>query len=371
MVGRISWPLALAILAPVSCRSADPPPPAAASPEAEATAVSTPDPLVYRGQLMDVLPRDGIPSIDEPRFLAPGAADWLADREPVIALELGGVARAYPLQILTRHEIANDVLAGRPVAVTYCPLCNSGLVFDRHVRGRTLEFGVSGKLYRSALVMYDRQTDSLWTHFDGLAVQGPLTGTRLQALPSQILSFGEWREANPGGEVLSRRTGHPVAYGSNPYESYDSQEGPYAQFFTQAVNHRLPVMARVVGISGRGSPVAYPYRVLAARGRAGVLHHRGLVVFWRAGTASALDTEAIARGRDVGATGVFEARGRRFVARDGFLLDRKTGSRWSLTGRAVSGPLAETRLRPVPHLDGFWFAWQAYHPETLVYGVDA
>jgi hypothetical protein len=365
MVRRFIWPLALAALAATTCRAAEPP----TAPTDAPSAPATPDPLVYRGQLVDVLPRDGIPSIDEPRFVAPGAADWLSDREPVMALELGGIARAYPLQILTRHEIVNDVLAGRPVAVTYCPLCNSGLVFDRHVRGRTLEFGVSGKLYRSALVMYDRQTDSLWTHFDGLAVQGPLTGSRLEALPSQILSFGEWREANPGGEVLSRRTGHPVTYGSNPYESYDSQDGPYAQFFPQAVNYRLPAMARVVGISGRGSPVAYPYRALA-RGRAGVLHHRGLVVFWRAGTASALDTETIARGRDVGATGVFEARGRRFVARDGLLLDRNTGSRWSLTGRAVSGPLAGVRLRPVPHLDAFWFAWQGYYPETLVYGVD-
>lgn len=369
MLRRFRWPLTLAVLAAASCRAAEPPP-AAGPTESPAPATSTPDPLVYRGQLMDVLPRDGIPSIDDPRFVAPGRAGWLEDREPVISLEVGGVARAYPLQILTWHEIANDVLAGRPVAVTYCPLCNSSLVFDSRVEGRVLEFGVSGKLYRSALVMYDRQTDSLWTHFDGLAVQGPLTGTRLEVLPSQILSFGEWRATHPDGEVLSRRTGHPVSYGANPYESYDSQDGPYAQFFPQAVNHRLPAMARVVGVAGRGRPIAYPYRDLASGGRAAVLHHRGLVILWRAGTASALDAPAIARGRDVGATGVFEAGGRRFAARDGLLLDRETGSRWSVDGTAVSGPLAGARLRPVAHIDAFWFAWQAYHPETAVYGVD-
>jgi hypothetical protein len=339
-----------------------------------------PDPLVYRGQLVDVLPRDAIPSINDPRFVPPHEAErWLAGREPVVALEHGGVARAYPAQILTRHEIVNDVVAGRPVAITYCPLCNSAVAFDRDVDGRALEFGVSGKLYRSALIMYDRQTESLWTHFEGLAVQGPLTGTHLEVIPVQLLSFTQWRADHPDGEVLSRRTGFTVEYGTNPYEYYDRLDGPYEQFFRQAVNHRLPALARMVGVVIGSSQIAYPYRELSHPSGAGVVRDnlagRRIVVFWRSGVASALDTEQIARGRDVGASGVFlaEASGRTltFEARNGEIVDRETGSRWSVGGRATSGPLQGERLTPLPHLDAFWFAWQAYRPDTTVYGVDA
>lgn len=351
-----------------------------ASQEAEPSPTAEPDPLVYRGELVDVLPPDAIPSIDEPRFIAPEEAErWLAGREPVVALEVESQARAYPVQILTRHEIVNDVVAGTPVAVTYCPLCNSALVFKREVDGRVLEFGVSGKLYRSALVMYDRQTKSLWTHFDGLAVQGPLTGTRLEIVPAQLLSFDEWRRSQPVGQVLSRNTGHPVDYGTNPYEYYERQDGPYEQFFRQAVNYRLPAMARVVGVSIGGTDIAYAYRDLSDRHEGAMVVEdevggRRFVVFWTAGTASALDAPVIAEGRDVGATGVFVPSGDRrltFTVEGGRIVDRQTGSTWSVAGRAVAGSLEGARLDPVPHLDAFWFAWQAYKPDTLVYGVDA
>jgi Protein of unknown function (DUF3179) len=323
--------------------------------------------------MAQVLPKDAIPSIDDPRFVtAREATDWLAGREPVVSVEVNGDSRAYPVQILTRHEIVNDEVGDVPVAVTYCPLCNSALAFERRAGGRVLEFGTSGMLYRSALVMYDRQTDTLWTHFDGLAVNGPMTGTRLAILPTQLLSFDEWRRDHPDGLVLSRDSGHLVDYGTNPYENYDSQDGPYSQFFPQAVNYRLPAMARVVGASIGGEDVAYPYRDLSAPpAAAGVLHDRGVVIFWTAGTASALDAPAIANGRDVGATGVFEPRGRTFGVEDDKIVDRETGSTWSITGEAIDGLERGTRLKPVPHLDAFWFAWQAYRPDTLVYGVDA
>jgi Protein of unknown function (DUF3179) len=333
-----------------------------------------PEPLVYVGQMAQVLPKDAIPSIDDPRFISTREATrWLAGREPVISLEVDGDARAYPIQILTRHEIVNDVVGEVPVAVTYCPLCNSALAFEREAGGRVLEFGTSGMLYRSALVMYDRQTDTLWTHFDGLAVTGPLTGTRLTILATQLLSFDDWSRDYPDGRVLSP-TGHPADYGKNPYERYDSQEGPYSQFFPQAVNYRLPAIARVVGVTAGGQDVAYPYRDLADR-HAGtaVLNDRarGLVIFWRAGTASALDTPIIASGRDVGATGVFDSGGRAFAAEDGRIVDRETESRWSITGLATAGRAAGTQLRPIPHVDAFWFAWQAYRPDTRVYGAAA
>lgn len=336
---------------------------------------TSPDPLVYIGQMAQVLPKDAIPSIDDPRFVtAREATVWLAGREPVVSLEVAGDARAYPVQILTRHEIVNDEVGDVPVAVTYCPLCNSALAFEREAGGRILEFGTSGMLYRSALVMYDRQTGTLWTHFAGLAVNGPLTGSRLAILPTQLLSFDRWRRDYPDGRVLSPETGHPVDYGTNPYEGYDSQAGPYSQFFPQAVNYRLPPMARVVGVSAGGEDVAYPYRDLSPPDAgAGLLEDRGrgVVVFWMEGTASALDTPVIAEGRDVGATGAFDPDGRTFAIRDNRIVDRETGSTWSITGRAVEGPERGARLEPVVHLDAFWFAWQAYRPDTLVYGVDA
>lgn len=323
------------------------------------------------GDVIDVLPRDAIPSIDRPRFITPGEATWLSGREPVVALEIAGDARAYPVQIMTRHEIVNDEVGGRPVAVTYCPLCNSPIVWKRSVDDRILEFGVSGKLYRSALVMYDRQTGSLWTHFQGASFEGPLAGTRLGTVPAQMLSFGEWRSTFPDGLVLSRRTGFDVDYGENPYGGYDRGDGPYDSFFPEPVDGRLPAMHRVVGVPLEAGAVAYPYGELIDHEEGATVltdRARGLVIFWRAGTASALDTTRIAEGRDVGATGAFtplvDGRHMAFSVDDGVIRDTETGSAWSLSGLARSGPLRGARLRPRGHVDTFWFAWEAYYPDT-------
>jgi hypothetical protein len=349
--------------------------PGRASPEGGAPVEAVP--LVDKEDVIDVLPRDGIPSIDEPRFIRPEEATWVSGREPVVALEIAGDARAYPAQILTRHEIVNDVVGGRPVAVTYCPLCNSALVFERTVNGQVLEFGVSGKLYRSALVMYDRQTKSLWTHFQGVAFEGALSGTDLETVPAQMLSFEDWGSTYPSGRVLSRQTGFDVDYGTNPYAGYDTRDGPYEHFFGEELDPKLPAMQRVVGVPNRTGGIAYPYPELAGPAAGSTVladRTRQLVIFWRTGTASAVDSSEISSGRDVGATGVFspEVAGRTltFAAREGGFRDEQTGSTWSLSGIAQAGPLAGERLRPVEHLDTFWFSWAAYYPETEVYGGD-
>jgi hypothetical protein len=266
-------------------------------------------------------------------------------------------------------------VGGHPVAITYCPLCNSAVAFSRVVDERTLEFGVSGKLYKSALVMYDRQTNSLWLHFEGRAIQGPLTGTRLELIPVQLLAFGEWRRQHPRGSVLSRDTGHPRPYGENPYEYYDSKDRPYQSFFRGPISSRLHPMARVVGVTLGDTPVAYAYGRLAGGATSGVARHtvsgRELVVLWKAGTASALDQPRISNGRDVGASGVFvpivDGRTLTLEVRDGTFVDRETGSTWTLGGQAVAGPLKGERLETVPHLDTFWFAWWSHYPETRVY----
>jgi hypothetical protein len=327
--------------------------------------------------LVEVVPRDAIPSIDDPRFVPPTAARWLAGREPVISLEIHGDARSYPLQILTWHEIVNDVVGGVPVAVTYCPLCNSAVVYERRVQGSTLEFGTSGMLYQSALVMYDRQTGSLWTQIDGRAVRGAMTGTRLNLVPAQILSFTQWRREYPRGRVLSRATGVDREYGQNPYDYYDSLDAPIREFFIGGWDRRMPPLDRVVGVAVGHASVAYPYRDLAESGTSSVVQDRvgdtEIVVIWKSGVASALDRPTIADSRDVGTSGVFlpSARGRAltFRSRNGRIVDTQTGSTWNVSGRATGGPLESLRLEPVPHLDAFWFAWQAYYPETRIHAV--
>jgi len=153
--------------------------------------------------------RDGIPAIDAPRFeqLVGGKpTGWtaaLGDTEPVITLSIGDDARAYPLRVLIWHEIANDIVGGRPVAVTYCPLCNAALAFERAVDGRILDFGTTGKLRHSDLVMYDRKTDSWWQQFTGEAIVGAMTGHRLRLIPSRLESFDRFRQRFPEGRVLA------------------------------------------------------------------------------------------------------------------------------------------------------------------------
>ncbi len=185
---------------------------------------SFPQPLVDPARIMSGgPPPDGIPPIDKPKFVSVAeASEWLAPEEPVIALHVGEDARAYPVQVLIWHEIVNDTVAGVPVVVTYCPLCNTAVSFERSVEGVEVTFGTSGRLFASALVMYDRATESLWTHFDGRAVVGVLAGKRLQVVASPLLAWSEFAASFPDGKVLDRnRTGFSRNYGSNPYTGYD------------------------------------------------------------------------------------------------------------------------------------------------------
>ncbi len=326
--------------------------------------------------LTRVLTPDSIPAIDEPTFVSTAEADFLAAREPVVALEIDGDARAYPVQIMVWHEIVNDVVGGVPVAVTYCPLCNSALAYEREVGGRLLDFGTSGSLYNSALVMYDRPTESLWLHFEGLSIEGELEGTRLEFIPVQMIAFDEFRARYPDGKVLSQETGFGRPYGTNPYDFYDTNDRPF--LFSGEVDERLGAITRVVGVTIGEEAVAYPLSVISDEGRAkaGVVEDsvggQDIVIFWEPGTASGLDNPNIALGRDIGASGVFiPAAGGRpltFEIRGAKIVDTETGSVWSLTGQATSGPLEGEELEPVNHLDTFWFAWSSHKPDTAVFG---
>ncbi len=261
-------------------------------------------------------PKDGIPALDAPRFAAVSATTFLESREPVIELTVDGETRAYPIQILIWHEIVNDELGGVPVAVTFCPLCNTAIAFDRRVEGRTLDFGTTGKLRHSDLVMYDRQTESWWQQFGGEALVGRYTGTRLKRLPARIVAWADFARSHPRARVLTRETGFDRSYGVNPYEGYDDVDSP--PIFPVPGDKRLPPKERVVYVERGGESVAVPYSVLARKRTMWVDLGGGTLVFhWRGGVASALDASAIASGRDVGAADVTE-NGRRVAFSEPF-----------------------------------------------------
>jgi len=319
--------------------------------------------------------KDGIPAIDEPKFVGVNEANFLDDRDPVLALELGGEARAYPLQILIWHEIVNDTVAGEAVVVTYCPLCNSSLVFRRIVDGAVLDFGVSGFLRNSDLVMFDRQTESWWQQVTGEALVGAYTGTVLDVVPASTIAFSEFRQAYPGGLVLSRETGYRRDYGRSPYAGYDTP-GSDPFLFDGEVDDRLDAVDRVVAVEIAGDSVAYAFSRLAEHPAVNdTVGGVPIVVLYRPGVASPLDRSSIAESKDVGQGVAF----RRAV--DGSVLtfdqagelfrDRETGSTWQITGHATAGPLAGSQLEPVVHGNHFWFAWAVFKPETRVWQPEA
>jgi len=318
-------------------------------------------------------PKDGIPSIDNPSFVSVGeASNWVGPQEPIILLEHKGTARAYPLQILTHHEIVNDRIAGTPVAVTFCPLCYSALVFERMLDDDPVEFGVSGLLRNSDLVMYDRKTETLWQQLTGKGIVGDLTGRTLKQLPSQIISFRQFGETHPNGEVLSRDTGHNRPYGRNPYAGYDDiNNKPFA--YKGPTDDRLPPMAKVVAVTIGDSYKAYPHSKTEEKH---VIHDtvadRPLAVFHAPGAVSALDASQIAESKETGSTGVFDRRadGRTLTFSyedDGRFRDDETGSTWTVTGKAVDGPLKGTQLDRIQHGDYFAFAWFAFRPDAALY----
>ncbi|MEQ8641358.1 MAG: DUF3179 domain-containing protein [Alphaproteobacteria bacterium] len=248
---------------------------------------------VSLSEVIPVLRADGIPSIDDPTFADAAGHDSLDDIEPVLSVEINGDARAYPLQIMTWHEIVNDVVGGVPVAVTYCPLCNTALIFRRDVDGQVLEFGTSGALRHSDLIMYDRQTFSWWQQFTGEAIVGDQTGTLLDIVPSRLESFARFRERHPDGQVLVPASGILRSYGRNPYPEYDSGSTPFRQFFGGPLPENIAPLAYVVKVEDQ----AWSLDLLRQSGR---IEAGDLVITWTPGMASALDASRISSGRDLG-----------------------------------------------------------------------
>lgn len=248
-------------------------------------------------------PRDGIPPIDQPLFKRANEVD-LPGREPVIVYPLNAEARAYPLRILVWHEIVNDSVAGIPITVTYCPLCNAAIVFERRVAGRILSFGTSGLLRHSDLVMWDRQTESWWQQFTGEAIVGAYVGTSLKLLPSRIVAYDEFSRRWPDNQVLVPRNPHLRDYGRNPYTGYDEAAAP--MLFRGELPRGMPAMARVVVARTPKGQVAVSLSYLSQLER---IEHEGVIFTWRSGQATALGGSEIAEGKDVGNVEVFDASG--------------------------------------------------------------
>ena len=266
-------------------------------------------------------PRDGIPAIDKPRFV-PASRAGLADDDRVLGLAHGGVARAYPVAILNWHEVVNDRVAGLPVAVTYCPLCGTGVAFDARLGGAgkpAAVFAVSGLLFNSDVLLYDRGTESLWSQLMFQAVSGPLKGQRLRRLPISHTSWADWRSRHPRTEVLSRDTGFDRDYERDPYAGYD--QVARLMFDVQHRDDRLPAKAWVLGLQVGGESRAYPLSLLASR---------------------------------------VDARGR--------LRDRLGGQQVEIRydHRHRSAEAFDAKGRPLPAVMAYWFAWFAFHPQTSV-----
>ncbi|MBV2360535.1 DUF3179 domain-containing protein [Thalassococcus sp. CAU 1522] len=247
-------------------------------------------------------PKDGIPALSDPGFIAAADETRIGDTEPVITVEIDGAQpRAYPIRYLTWHEIVNDTVGGVPVAVTFCPLCNSALTFDRRINLGTLSFGVSGKLRNSDMIMYDRETESWWQQAIGEAVVGDLTGTVLDLVPSWMESWAEFRDRNPDGLVMDQPR-YNRFYGQNPYRGYDQSKRPFL-YNGEMPPHGIPPLMRVVRVGDR----AWPMDRLAVEQQ---ITEAGVTLSWRSGQASALDTAEIAAGRDVGSVRVRDGQGR-------------------------------------------------------------
>lgn len=316
--------------------------------------------------------RDGIPSIDAPIFESiKEASTWLGEKSPVIVVAIDGEARAYPQSILIWHEIVNDVLAETPIAVTFCPLCNSSLVFDRTVGETILEFGVSGLLRNSDMVMYDRQTESWWQQFTGEGIVGTYTNALLDVLPSQVIGFAQFAEKYPNGAVLSRQTGETRNYGTNPYVNYDQTRRPF--LFRGQLDNRLAPVAHVLAGSLGEISMAYPFEVLQRqRVLNDTLGETPVVVFWQSGTASALNLADIDASQDIGTSALYSRvvgdQTLTFALNEaGELIDEQTASTWDVFGAALTGELAGTQLENLRFAPHFWFAWVAFQPETRLF----
>lgn len=305
---------------------------------------------VQTPRIIPDVPRDAIPPLFFPEYVSPQESG-VKDEDFILGFEQNGDARAYPLKILNFHEIVNDEIGGEKVVVTYCPLCRSGIVFSRILDGLELSFGNTGALYESALVMYDKETESYWAQIGGEAIKGELTGKKLKVLPSNTLTFGEWKSLHPDTKVLTQDLGFGRNYDLDPYKGFDRPELPPGWPVSHEDDRLLP-REKILGIQVDSSFKAYSLTRLKHAVVNDEFKGKGLVVFSTA-TESGFVYE-----REV------DEKELEFELVDNSIRDTQTRSEWDLSGKAIAGELAGTQLIPYPSVAAFWFSWFTIHPET-------
>lgn len=302
-------------------------------------------------------PPDGIPSIDSPKFISAADGDhFLADSDKVVGLNINGDVRAYPLQILVWHEIVNDNIGGFPVAVTYCPLCFTNQVFSRTVNSTILEFGTSGKLYNSNLVMYDRGSKTLWSQALGEGIVGKYAGIKLEKLPFDVAYWKDWKQLYPKSKVLSKDTGSARPYGADPYGDYYTS--PDILFPISNTDNRLGLKEIVVGLANGGLYKAYKLQDIENLKAINDKLSNKSITFFSSYPIMVRAFDPIVNNQSL----IFY-----YNSSNKSFTDKQTGSKWDFEGKSIDGSLKGEQLLRLPFDEGYWFEWSAFHPETKIY----
>lgn len=304
-------------------------------------------------------PPDGIPSIDNPKFISvQEASKFLEDSELVLGLNINGDIRAYPLQILVWHEIVNDEIGSIPVAVTYCPLCFTNQVFNRTIDDgqEVVEFGTSGKLYNSNLVMYDRTSKSLWSQAMAEGIVGKYAGTKLERVPFDVAYWKEWKQLYPDSKILSRDTGSNRPYGVDPYGDYYTNSD--VLFPISNRDERLGLKEILVGFENKGQYKAYKLQEIEDNKVINDQVNGKSITLFSSYPFMIRAYDPIAQGQTLEFT--YNPKSKNF-------LDEQTGSEWNFEGKAISGQMKGKQLTRLPFDEGFWFEWVAFHPKTEIY----
>jgi hypothetical protein len=301
-------------------------------------------------------PKDGIPSIDDPKFAEIQDSHFMSDSDTVIGLEINGEAKAYPIFILVWHEIVNDNVGGVPVSVTYCPLCYTNQVFERIIDGQEVEFGTSGKLYNSNLLMYDRYTESYWSQALGTAVKGELTGYELNLIPFDVITWGDWKKIHPETVVLTTDTGHIRSYATDPYGNYYTE--PRIMFPVEHSDDRLHPKEIIIGFNQDDVFKAYKQNDIESK----------IIINDSIGNTPVMLTSLYSENSRAFVR-IIDGDVLDFVYENGKIFDSQTNSEWDYDGLSISGTYQGEQLERLPIEPGFWFEWVAFHPQTLVFDV--
>ncbi len=337
---------------------------------------------VELSEIILLMTRGGFPAIDYPKFIGKESGmTAFFKHEPVIAVVVNNEAKAYPLNMLTMHEMTNDSLGGLAILPTYCPLCNSSIVYNRTLKHNdktyNLDFEVSGMLRHSDMIMADKQTETWWQQLSGKGIVGELYEAELEIIPSMVISVEEFFTRYPKGKILSPNTGTSSEddYGTNPYVGYDNPENtPYKSFYkSDDINDRLPPMERIISVGENELYKIYPFSKLMEEGVINDnFNNNRFVLFYKSETVSILDQAEIAASKNIGSATVFYAElGGNFLnfeIKDNQIIDKNTKSTWDITGLCIKGKLKGKTLRPMIHGNHFAFAWLSFHPDSMIYG---